>query len=73
MLTCKGIATLLLPHQIPAGRWSRALVTDRRTLAVVHIDLSYPVPLSRFLKYIIFQILFPTSNSKSYERSLLCS
>ena len=49
--TLEGIAILhLLPHKVPARRWSPTLVTDGRTLAVVNVDFSIPVPLTIVLE-----------------------
>ena len=49
--TLEGIAILhLLPDKVPARRWSPTLVTDGRTLAVVNVDFSNPVPLTIVLE-----------------------
>ena len=51
LFTSEGIAILhLLPHKVPARRWSPTLVTDGRTLAVVNVDFSIPVPLTIVLE-----------------------
>ena len=49
--TLEGIAILhLLPHKVPARRWSLALITDGRTLSVVDVYFSNSVPFSIVLK-----------------------
>ena len=49
--TLEGIAILhLLPDKVPARCWTPTLVTDGRTLVVVNVDFSIPVPLTIVLK-----------------------
>ena len=49
--TLEGISVPhLLPDKVPARRWSPTLVTDGRTLAVVNVDFSIPVPLTIVLE-----------------------